>query len=98
MGINRYDKGDIVRVFGEFRNLAGALIDPTNLSIKFTNIDGVVTTYIYGTNAELARDSTGIFHADLVANLAGRWYYRWQSTGVGQGGQEGEFVVESGAF
>ena len=97
MTINVYQKGDLVRVTGQFKDIAGTLIDPGTVKFKFTTPAGVVTTYTYGVDGALIKDSTGNYHVDLSAGEAGPWFYRWENTGAGQAAQEGEFVVEPSA-
>lgn len=58
------------------------LTDPTTLTFKFEKPDGVETTYIYGTDAELVRDSVGKFHVELTLDQAGTWIWRQESTGI----------------
>ncbi len=54
---------------------------------------GVTTTYVYLTDNELVKDSTGKYHVDINANAAGTWYYRFFSTGTGQAAEERQFEV-----
>lgn len=96
MTINVYQRGDLVRCAGAFANAAGTPIDPAVVRFEFTAPDGVVTTYTYGTDAQLVRDSLGIFRVDLNATARGTWLYRWFSTGTGQAAEHGEFTVEPG--
>lgn len=94
MTINVYQKGDLARCSAAFRNDAGALIDPTAVTFVFTTPAGVTTTYTYGVDSQLVKDSTGNYHVDLSASARGLWLYRWVSTGTGQAAENGQFVVE----
>jgi hypothetical protein len=48
----------------------------------------------YGVGAELVKDSTGVYHVDIDADEAGKWLYRFYSTGTGQASSSiGEFIV-----
>jgi uncharacterized protein YfaS (alpha-2-macroglobulin family) len=98
MTINVYQKGDVARVTGAFKDSAGAAIDPTTVKFKFTTPAGVTTIYVFGTDGQLVKDSTGNYHVDLNANEAGIWFYRWESSGTGQAAQEGQFTVEPSGF
>ena len=92
-GFKRHDLGDLVRVSGEFRNSTNDLADPTAVNLSFRTPAGVTTTYIYSTDAELVKDTTGKYHVDIDANESGVWYYRFFSTGTGQAAEERQFVV-----
>lgn len=94
MTISVYQKGDLARITGNFKNAAGADADPTTVTFKYTNPAGTITTLIYLTDAALVKDSTGNYHVDVSINAAGMWYYRWQGTGAVETAQEGEFCVE----
>jgi len=92
---NRYDQGDLVRVTGTWTDPlnAGVPIDPTavNLSVKSPN--GTITTYVYGVDSEVVKDSAGVYHMDIDLNKRGRWYYLWWSTGVGQAAEQGKIIA-----
>lgn len=95
MANNIYDVGDLVRCSGPFTNSAGAAIDPEAVKVSIRKPDGTVTTYVYNTDAEVVKDSVGNYHIDVDANAAGRWYYRWWSTGNGQAADENWFLVRT---
>ena len=97
MTITCYQKGDLVRVTGTFTNSAGTAIDPSAVYFAYTNPAGSTTTLTYGTDAAVIKSATGIYYVDVNAATAGRWYWRWYSTGTGQAADQGEFVVEAGA-
>lgn len=89
------DKGDLVRVSATFKNSAGSAVDPGTVRFKFRTPAGAETTYTYPSSPQLIRDSTGVYHVDIDANLIGRWVFRWESTGVGQAAAEGQFLAKS---
>lgn len=95
-----YDKGDLVRIKAEFRDPENgdALVDPTSVTFKVKDPAGTTTTYVYGTAAQLVKDSMGKYHVDVNANAQGSWRYRFESTGNYQAAQEGTFTVKAGAF
>lgn len=95
MTLTAWHLGELVRVSGAFRDLAGTLLNPTTVRLKVRTPAGVTTTYTYGTDVDLVRDSTGNFHFDVNANAVGKWHYRWESSGTGQAAEPGEFVVQS---
>lgn len=98
MAINRYDKGDKVRVSGVFTNAAGSAVDPDVVRFKYRAPGASTVTLVYGTDAALVKDSTGNYHADVDCAASGVLRYRWESTGSGQAAAEGEFVIERSAF
>lgn len=92
--MNQHNLGDLVRTSAVFSNqTTGLAMDPTVVKLSVCTPDGVVVTYVYGTDAIVVKDSTGHYHADLDANQDGLWYYRWWSTGTGQAADELEFEV-----
>lgn len=94
---NKYDKGDVVRATGSFTG-GGAAIDPDSVSFRVKAPDGTVTVYVYLTDAELVKEATGVYHVDVDANANGEWFYRWESSGLGQAAAEGRFIVKASAF
>ena len=81
-----------------FRNAAGQLVDPATVTCEYKKPDGTVTTLVYGQDAAVVKDSTGVYHADLNANVSGTWYYRWSSTGPNQAADESRFSVGISEF
>lgn len=92
-----YDIGDAPRFSVTFE-VDGAVQDPTTLRFKFKEPGGTETTYIYGTDAELVRDSAGAYHVDLALNTAGVWHVRWVGTGNAAGAEEYSVKVGRSAF
>ncbi len=88
-----YDIGDLVRVSGIFTNTAGAATDPTAIKVSVRAPDGTLTTYTYGTDAALKKETTGSYYLDIDATLAGFWFYRWFGTGAVQAADEAWFEV-----
>jgi len=95
---NIYDLGDLVRCAGTFTDASGNLVDPTVVKAATQNPAGTDTIYQYGTDAALVRDSAGAYHLDVSATSAGRWYYRFYSTGTGQASGESYFDVSISQF
>ena len=89
-----YLLGNLIRCSADFINKAtGAYVDPTTVVFKYKQSTGIVYTYTYGVDGELVKDSTGKYHVDLDASIKGRWYYRFESTGVGQAASDADFTV-----
>lgn len=100
---NSYHVGDAVRISTStvFTNAAAAAFDPDAVRGKFKDPSGNVTTYVYGTDAQLVRDGTGEYHFDIDVDEAGTWYYRIegeQTNGDYRGADEGTFEVEETEF
>ena len=95
---NVYDKGDLVRCSGAFTDAAGDACDPTGVVFKFQDPSGNETTYTYGTDSELVKDSVGNYHVDVDTDEVGYWYYRFEGTGTGQAAGEASFIVRETEF
>lgn len=95
----QYDLGDSVRVTASFTDPdTGDAVDPDTVGFKYKDPAGTVTTLTYGDGARIVKDSAGHYHVDVDANLAGRWYYRFYSTGAGQAATERSFTVRPSQF
>lgn len=57
--------------------------DPTAVTAKVLSPDGLlVASYVYGSDNELVKDSTGVYHVDVDVNDPGPWTVRFQGTGA----------------
>lgn len=93
--MSKYYVGSAIRTTVVVKNAAGTAIDPTTLKVAFTAHSGYTKTYVYLTDAELVKDSTGNYHADyVIENETGKWRYKWTATGTGAGVAKGEFTVD----
>jgi len=88
--------GDLVRVTNGagFTNAAGALADPTTVRLKWRRFDAV-TTWTYGVDSQVVKDSTGVYHADIPVVDVGTHYLRGEGTGSIVAVEEGSFFVAS---
>lgn len=94
-----YDKGQLVRTTCQFVDkTTGQAVDPATVRCLYKKPDNTTVTYVYGTDNALVKDATGNYHVDLNGNLAGTWWYRWESTGANQGAYEGTFEVRASQF
>ncbi len=94
MSFNTYNLGALVKVSATFTVAeTEQAIDPDVVNVSVRAPDETVTTFVYGTNAEVIRDDPGEYHSDVNANQSGTWYYRWFSTGDGQAAEENRFEV-----
>lgn len=98
MAQNTYDVGDLIRCSGAFTDADSAVLDPTAVLFKFKNPAETTTTYTYGTDAELVKDSVGNYHVDIDTNAAGIWHYRFESTGTGQAAGENYYRARVSNF
>jgi hypothetical protein len=98
MSVNSYDKGDVVVLSAAFTDLLNVPIDPDTVTFKVKAPDGSVTTFVFGTDLELVKDSVGNYHVDVSVNLDGHWRYRFESTGIGQAAEESSFYINKGFF
>lgn len=93
-----YDKLDSVRVGANFKNNSGVLTDPTTIVLKVKTPDNVITTYTYGSDAEIIKSSTGKFYADLDISQIGIHFYRWEGSGSLQAAGESKFTIKASEF
>ncbi len=93
MAVTIYDKGDLAKLKGQFTDVNGNLTDPASIFFTLTNPNGTQTNYIYGTDAQLVRESTGIYYVLVDCNVVGSWDYRFYSEGAGQTAGEERFTV-----
>lgn len=98
MPSEQIDVGDVVVISVNIKNLSNNDIDPTTLTFRLKNPNGAVIQYVYGTDAELVKDSTGNYHVDYTTVRRGIHHYRFFSTGVGEGAVESTFEVEKTYF
>ena len=93
-----YDKGDKVRFTAVFKNIAEELTDPTTVTVKIKDPSGNSSTYVYGTDLEVVKDSTGTYHIDMDIDETGIWHYRWEGAGVIKTAEESSFTVRTSEF
>jgi uncharacterized protein YfaS (alpha-2-macroglobulin family) len=82
MSSNAYDVGDGVRATVTFRDLDGALANPTDVVAKLKNPAGTVTTIA------TSHPSTGVYYADFTLTTPGAWWVRFEGTGAVIAAQE----------
>ena len=94
-----FDVGDVVRSRGVFRNTSNrALVDPTDVYVQVEKPDGSITSYHYGIDLNVLRESIGSYTVDVPADQSGNWFVRFYSTGLGQAAQEERFGVRKSRF
>lgn len=87
----KYVIGDGFRLKATF-TVDDVVTDPTTVTFKLKDPDGLITTYVYGVNAEVVKVSTGIYYIDVTVSKALTWFYRIVGTGAVIAATEGTFV------
>ena len=93
-----YHLGDLIRVSAVFTDAAGDAVDPDAVFAQYKDPSGNVTELEYLTDAALVKDSVGNYHVDIDADEAGRWRYRFYSTGDGQAANQKSFDVTASSI
>lgn len=91
--MDTWEVGQLIRLSGRFTSAAGTLQDPTAVFVSVEEPDGTVTVYEYGEDSEVVKDSAGLYHADIPADAAGNWFYRWWATGTGMAAKVGQYKI-----
>lgn len=94
-----YDINDSVRLRAIFKDFVTKTnVDPTNLTFKFKYPDGTKISYIYGTNPELVRESTGVYYVIMDVTNSGLYFYRFEASGLFRSAAESKFLVKPSVF
>jgi hypothetical protein len=80
--LGRFDTGQKVRSSVTFRDIDGAIADPTGIVAKYESPAEAETTKTYGSDAEVVKSATGKYYIDVTLSSAGTWYLRWNGTGT----------------
>jgi hypothetical protein len=80
--MNTFDIGDLVELKATFQDDAGQPTDPTTVTFKIQPAGGQVTTYVYGTDVDVIRDSAGVFRVNWLVTQPWTHEYRWIGTGA----------------
>lgn len=94
MSIAVFQVGDKVRLSAAFTDISEAAQDPGGILCRVREPDSTVTTYTYGTDAALVKDSTGNYHVDFLTSQSGRHRYGFYGITSGQAVAESEFRVQ----
>lgn len=95
---NTYDIGDVIRCSAALTDADGVAVDPTTITFHWQTPAGVEANYVYSTDAELVKDSTGNYHVDLTIDDDGVWYHRFESTGTNIAAAERYFIIRQSEF
>lgn len=91
---NQYWSGTQVRVRGVYSTPAGIAVDPVTVVCQVMAPGDDVESFIYGTDAEVIRDTGGSYYLDVNTESTGIYHYRWQSDNP-PAAAEGHFVIAS---
>ena len=75
-----YEYGSSPTITATIKNAAGTIVDPATLTFKFKQQTGATTTYVYLTDAQLERVSTGVYKVELLCDGGGYWYWQYAAT------------------
>lgn len=80
-----YVQGSLVQEKVTFRNFqTGLVIDPTTVRFRFEDPSGNKTVYTYPTDLQIVKVSTGIYYVWVDLDEPGKWFVRFEGTGMGQ--------------
>lgn len=82
---NSYNVGTDVRCEMRFYSdkERTTLADPTTIKFRYQGPGATaITEYVYGSDAALHKDSTGIYYVNVNPTSAGRWDYVYRGTGT----------------
>lgn len=104
--LNHYVPGKIVRSQAAMETETDGATDPPGVLCEIIDPNDSLTTYTYGTDPDfLVRDSEGNYSCYVLADITGKWNYKWYAidpdtplkdriAGVG----EGAFLVDASPF
>jgi hypothetical protein len=81
MTTTTHDIGDAENIKATFKNANGTPTDPSDVTFDMIEPDGTKTTYAYATDAQLVRESAGIYHVIWTWARQGRHHVIWKGTG-----------------
>jgi len=90
---NYYEYGNTITIAGAYDDENEAPYDPTTVYVWVKNPNGTDTTYEYGVDVEVVKDSTGRYSMDVSGNIVGIWYYRWYTDNPDDASDEKWFEV-----
>jgi len=91
-----YVDGEL-RLTATFRDQDNVLIDPDTVTFETFSPCGERVSYVYTTDVEVTRLSSGSYAADIVPDESGRWRFRWLTTEP-TSAIEGDFLVQESPF
>jgi hypothetical protein len=96
---SRYLIGQQAKCSASFSDAAtNTLVDPLTVTCKLMPPSGSVTTYVYGSHVQLVKAAVGRYYVLVDLDTAGKWYYRFESTGTYRAAGEQAIDVDGSAF
>lgn len=95
--MNSYTLGSMIRLTSTFK-VSGTNTDPTAITFKVRAPSGTVTTYVYGTDAQLVKSATGVYYVDYTPAAEGVYAWRMAGTGTCVAAEEQQFTVKDSRF
>lgn len=89
---NSYLVGQTAKLLASF-TLNGSASDPTTVAVTVRRPDGIRRTYVYGTDNEVVKDSTGNYRLNYTPVIKGPHWHYWVSTGAAATAGEVMFLV-----
>jgi len=93
-----YNEGTLITLTAVFKDTAGTEADPTTVTFRLKKPDETVIVYVYGTDAELVKDSTGNYSVGYTPDMGGDFIYRWEGTGAVEVAGESTFSATASSF
>lgn len=73
-----FDYGEVVRARNTYTDpTSGAVTDPLTVQVEIRAPSGAVTTYVYGTDAQLTKVSVGVYQVLISMAQTGTYKWRW---------------------
>lgn len=90
---SKYFVGAAVSLSASFTNSDVTPSDPDTVTLNLRSPNCQSFTYVYGTDANVTRQSAGNYAAIVTPNCAGRWFTRWEGTDP-----DGNVIAIEGSF
>lgn len=86
-------EGNAPRFTVTFTNDEGVKVDPDEVTFLVEQPDASVTAYVYGTDAEVVKDETGVYYIDITLDVGQFWFWRWEGAGTTFAACQGDLYV-----
>ena len=93
--MNTYQSGNTIVLSAQFSAVVGgAPVDPTSVTLRVVDPNGVETDY----TTQITKLGTGSYTYALQVLTSGYWNYRWEGLGAVFAALESRFLVSQTAF
>lgn len=79
--VDVFDVGDLIRSENAF-SVSDTDTDPDAVKVLVKTPGGSVSEFVYGSDTDVIKDSTGNFYIDISMTESGVWRTRWEGTGA----------------